>query len=178
MDFVKKAYQAYFGFKLGHQDKPFAPHSSRNKKRNSMLFGAPMVWRKGTDHITDCYFCMANLKDINRKNKHHVQYLDVPFPIKPVPHSPDLLFPKLNVTMESSSYSESSDMTDTAECGTYPARGGRPTGAFDPSRTKLPYARPEPFQGVGTVTGFSSSREMSTGTLNNILLVSGMNERI
>ena len=25
-DFVKKAYQAYFGVKLGDPDKPFAPH--------------------------------------------------------------------------------------------------------------------------------------------------------
>ena len=129
-DFVKKAYQAYFGVKLGDQDKPFAPHICcktcvenlqdwRNEKRKSMPFGVPMVWREGKDNVTDCYFCMTNLKGINRKNKHHVQYPDVPYVIKPVLHGPDLPVPEPNVTMESSSDSESSDMTDTAECGAY-----------------------------------------------------------
>ena len=37
----------------------------------------------------------------------------------PVPRGPDLPVPELNVTMESSSDSEPSDMTDTAECGAY-----------------------------------------------------------
>ncbi|XP_064117706.1 uncharacterized protein LOC135223132 [Macrobrachium nipponense] len=134
-NFVKKAYQAYFGVKLGDQDKPFAPHICcktcaenlrdwRNKKRKcmpfgvpmvwkSMPFGVPMVWREGKDHVTDSYFCMTNLKGINRKNKHNVQYPDVPSAIKPVPHGPDLLVPELNVTMEFSSDSEST------ECGAY-----------------------------------------------------------
>ena len=79
-DFVKKAYQTYFGVKLGDQDKPFAPHICcktylenlrdwRNKKRKSMPFGVPMAWKEGKDHVTDCYFCMKNLKSINSKNK-------------------------------------------------------------------------------------------------------------
>ena len=62
---------------------------------------------------------MTDLKVINRKNKHHVQYPDVSSAIKPVSHDPDLPVPQPNVTMESSSDSESSDMTDTAECGAY-----------------------------------------------------------
>ena len=78
-----------------------------------------MVWRERRDHVTDCYFCMKNLKGINRKNKHQVQYLDVPSAIKTVRHDPDLPVPEPNVTIESSSDSESSDMTDTAECGAY-----------------------------------------------------------
>ena len=84
-----------------------------------MPFGVPMVWREGKDHITGCYFCMTNLKGINRKNKHHVQYLNVPSAIKPVPRGPDLPVPEPNVTMESSSDSKSGDMTDTAEFGAY-----------------------------------------------------------
>ena len=129
-DFVKKPYQANFGVKLGDQDKSFTPHICckicveilrdwRNKKRKSMPFGVPMVWRVGKDHVTDCYFCMTNLKGINRKNKHHVQCPDVSSAIKPVCHHPDLPVPQPNVTMESSSDSESSDMTDTAERGAY-----------------------------------------------------------
>ena len=66
------------------------------------------------DHITHWYFCMINLKGINRKNKHHVQYPDVRYAIKLVPHDPDFTVPAPNVTMEFSSDSESSDMTDTS----------------------------------------------------------------
>ena len=66
------------------------------------------------DHITDCYFCMINLKGINRKNKHHVQYPDVRYPKRLVLHDPDFTVPGPNVTMESSSGSESSDMIDTS----------------------------------------------------------------
>ena len=87
-----------------------------------MPFGVPMVRREGKYHVTDCYFCRTNLKDINRKNKLHVQYSDIRPAIKPVPHGPDLPVPEPNVTVESSSDSET--------------RRRRPTGAFDPSRTQ------------------------------------------
>ena len=133
-DFVKKANQANFGDKLEDQDKLFAPHICcktcveilqdwKNKKRKSMPFGVPMVGREGKDHVTDCYFCMTNLKGINRKNKHHVQYRDVPSAIKPVSHGPDIPVPEPNVTMDSSSDSKSSNMTNTAECGAYRPEG-------------------------------------------------------
>ena len=84
----------------------------------SMPFVVPMVWREGKDHLTDCYLCTTNLKGINGNNKHHVQYLYVPSVIKPVLLA-QIPVPGPNVTMESSSDSESSDMTDTAECGAY-----------------------------------------------------------
>ena len=72
-DFVKKAYHAYFGIKLGDQNKTFAPHiccktcvdNLRNwstGKKECLPFGVPMVWREGKDHSTDCYFCMTNLQ--------------------------------------------------------------------------------------------------------------------
>ena len=58
------------------QHKPFAPHICcktcvqnlwdwRNKRKNSMLFGVPMVWREGKDQFTDCYFCMTNFLDLH-----------------------------------------------------------------------------------------------------------------
>ena len=70
--FVKKAYFAYFGVKVGDQDKNFAPHiccktcveSLRRwtkKEKKSLPFGIPMVWRNGDNHTTDCYFCMTEL---------------------------------------------------------------------------------------------------------------------
>ena len=72
-DLVKETYGDYFGVRLRHQDKPFAPHTCcetgvkhllhwRNKKREKMAFGKPIVWVEGKDHITDCYFCMTNLR--------------------------------------------------------------------------------------------------------------------
>ena len=71
-----------------------------------MAFGKSMVWRKMKDHIADCYFCMTNLKCINRKNKHHVQYLDVPSATKPGPDAYELPVANVNVTVESSAESE------------------------------------------------------------------------
>ena len=71
--FVKNACQAYFGLKLGDQDKAFAPHMCcktcvealrfwSKKKIKSLPFGIPMVLREGKVHVTDCYFCMTNLQ--------------------------------------------------------------------------------------------------------------------
>ena len=71
-----------------------------------MAVGKPIVWREMKDHITDCYFCMTNLKGINRKNKHHVQQSDVPSATKPVAHGTKLPVPNVNVTVESSDESE------------------------------------------------------------------------
>ncbi|XP_076031289.1 uncharacterized protein LOC143019501 isoform X3 [Oratosquilla oratoria] len=31
-------------------------------KMKSLPFGTPIVWREETDHVTDCYFGMTNLK--------------------------------------------------------------------------------------------------------------------
>ena len=83
-----------------------------------MAFGKPMVWREMKDHITDCYFCMTNLKGINRKNKHHVQYPDVPSATKPVPHGLELPVPNLRVTVESSAESEIVDGPVSSDYGT------------------------------------------------------------
>ncbi len=117
-DFVKKTYHAYFGFKIGHHLKPFAPQICcktcvenlrdwSNKKRKSMPFGTPMMWREGKDHTTDCYFCLTNLKGFNRKNKHHVKYPDVPSVTKPLPHSSNLPVPEPNVTIDTEPTSDS-----------------------------------------------------------------------
>ena len=48
-----------------------------------------MVLREGKDHITDCYFSIINLKGINHKNKHYVQYPDVPEPSGNMEYSSD-----------------------------------------------------------------------------------------
>ena len=119
---MKKTYRDYFVVKLGDRDKLFAPHlccktcvenlkDRRNGKRKSMSFAILMVWRKGKDHITDCYFCMINLKGIFCKNKHHVQYSEVPSAIRPISDGLHLPVPKPDGNMEYSSDSKYSEMT-------------------------------------------------------------------
>ena len=90
-----------------------------NGKRKSMPFAIPMFWRGGKDHIMDCYFCMINLKGINCKNKHHVQYPDILSAIRLIPYGPDLPVPEPDGNMEYSSDSEHSDMTVVAGDDTY-----------------------------------------------------------
>ena len=62
---------------------------------------------------------MINLKGINCKKKHHVQYSDVPSATKPIPHGPDLPVPEPDGNMEYSSDSKYSDITVVAEDDTY-----------------------------------------------------------
>ena len=76
-----------------------------------MPFAIPMVWRGGKDLITDCYFCMINLKGINCKNKCHFQYPNVPSAITPILHGPNLPVPEPDGNMEYSSDSEHCNMT-------------------------------------------------------------------
>ena len=104
-DFVKKAYCDYFGVKLGNQYKSFASlvccktcvenlREWKNGRSKSMLIVIPMVWNKEKYHITNTYFCILNLNEINRKNNHHVKYTDVPSAKRPTPHGPDLPVPE------------------------------------------------------------------------------------
>ena len=79
-----------------------------------MQFVISMGWKEWKYHITDCYLYMINLKEINRKNKHHIQYSDVPSAIRPIPHGPDLPVPDPDGNMEYNSDSEHSDMTFVA----------------------------------------------------------------
>ena len=56
----------------------------------------------------------TKLKRINCKNKHHVQYPDIPSAMKLVPHGSDLTVSEPDVTMESIFDPESGDINDTA----------------------------------------------------------------
>ena len=55
------------------------------------------------DHITNCYFCMINLKGINYKNKDLFQYSDVPSAIRLISHGLDFPVTELDGNMEYSS---------------------------------------------------------------------------
>ena len=75
-NFVHKVYRAYFGVKLGDQDKPWAPHVVCKScvehlrmwtkgKTKSFRFGVPTAWREQKNHFDDCYFCVVDLKGFN-----------------------------------------------------------------------------------------------------------------
>lgn len=103
--FVTKAYKAYFGIHLGDQSRPWAPHTVcsvcvedlRNwikRKKQSLHFGIPMVWREPQNHSTDCYFCTCNVKGFNAKNKKGIIYPNLPSAMRPVAHGPGIPIPK------------------------------------------------------------------------------------
>ena len=100
-----EAYAAYFGIQIGDQDKPWAPHYCcehckrtmegwfRGEKR-TMKFAIPRIWRKPTDHSTNCYFCMVDpSRRRSGKNAPPIQYPDIPSSIAPVKHCADLPIP-------------------------------------------------------------------------------------
>ena len=102
--FVKRCYHAYFGCKLGDQDKPWAPHIVCKScvenlrlwlkgKSKSLSFGVPMVWREPTNHGDDCYFCMTNMRGFSKKNKHKIVYPQCRSAILPAPHSEKIPVP-------------------------------------------------------------------------------------
>jgi hypothetical protein len=96
----------YFGWKVGDQDKKWAPHmccttcSSKvsawvNCKGRSLPFAGPMIWREPTNHTTECYSCMVPpIKKVWLKKKWTVSYPNIPSAIRLVPHGERLPIPK------------------------------------------------------------------------------------
>ena len=80
-----------------------------------MPFAIPMIWREPTNHATDCYFCMTNVKGMNKKNKNMIKYPDIPSAIRPVPHSDDLPIPIPPRQLAELSESESDDDSDSGD---------------------------------------------------------------
>jgi hypothetical protein len=87
--FVKTACFAYFGIKLGDQDKPWAPHTVcsvsvedlRNwteGKTKALRFGIQLAWHQPVNHVDDCYFCMCTLKGFNMIHKKGISYPILP----------------------------------------------------------------------------------------------------
>ena len=77
-DLVDNLYHAYFGMKLGDQDKSWAPHivcktsvehlrQWKNGQRNSFKFGVSMIWCEPQNHHDYCYFCAFDLVGANTK---------------------------------------------------------------------------------------------------------------
>ena len=55
-----------------------------------------MVWREPKEHLTDCYFCLANTKGIEKKNRQNFSYPSTPSAIRPVLHSDEFPPPVFN----------------------------------------------------------------------------------
>ena len=96
-DFIKRAYEAYFGMKLGDQDKSWEPnkvckHYTETlrfwtlRKVSSMRFGVPMVWCEPKNHHDDCYFCMVDMIGWNQRKKKNCYYSDIESARRPIPH--------------------------------------------------------------------------------------------
>ena len=142
--FVKSVYYAYFGVKLGDQDKPWAPHkvcrgcvSSLRQwsigKRKSLPFGVPMVWREPNGHGKECYFCSCVVAGFNSKNKHKIQYPNLPSAIRPVPLGrgiPIPLPPRYLETVEDFVGEESLSDSQMSECSEYEYEGDQKPKLF------------------------------------------------
>ncbi len=104
-DYVRQLYLAYFGMKLGDQDKSWAPHKVYVQclhdlslwlkgKKTALRFGIPMTWSETKNHSDDCYFCSCHVRGYNRKNQKLISYPDnIPSAIRPVPHGLDVPVP-------------------------------------------------------------------------------------
>jgi hypothetical protein len=99
-----KIYRLYFGCPLGDQDKSWAPHiictscsnglrDWLNRRKSSMPFAVPMVWREPANHHDDCYFCLVNTCGFTSKTKHKIVYPNLPSALRPVPHDESLPVP-------------------------------------------------------------------------------------
>ena len=85
-----EAYEAYFGMKMGDQDKSWAPHfccgSCRSTlegwmrgSRKCMPFAIPRIWREPTNHHDDCYFCMVDISKYKKtKDRKKIVYPSIP----------------------------------------------------------------------------------------------------
>ncbi|ESO01734.1 hypothetical protein HELRODRAFT_174719 [Helobdella robusta] len=124
--FIKRAYHAYFGIKLGDQDKDWAPHMVckactvylrqwTKGKKTCLKFGIPMVWREQRNHDTDCYFCSIDLTGINRKNRSSLEYPDLQSARRPVAHCDDIPVPVFHKLQDISDDESSSDEDQETE---------------------------------------------------------------
>jgi hypothetical protein len=53
-----------------------------------------VCWRKATDHLSDCHFCLTSITGVTAKSKHTVQYPNLPSAMRPVPRPAELPVPK------------------------------------------------------------------------------------
>ena len=103
-DFIKRAYEAYFGMKLGDQNKSWAPykvckhctemlHLWTQDKVSLMQFGVSMVWPEPKNYHNYCYFCMVDMSGRNQQKKKDWYYPDIESAQRPIPHCTEVPVP-------------------------------------------------------------------------------------
>ena len=83
-----------------------------------MSFGVPMVWREPKGHGNNCYFCSSNVSGFNMKNKHNIQYPNLPSAIRPILHQPDVPVPTPPPVLIGVEDSTTSSDLSSSECQT------------------------------------------------------------
>ena len=61
-----------------------------NGTKKSMSYAVPMIWRKHTNHVTDCYFCQTNLTGYSIRTRQNIRFPNVKSVTKPVPHTKNM----------------------------------------------------------------------------------------
>ena len=83
-DVDKGPYLAYFGVKIGYQDKAWAPYivcktcTEYLRQWNKEKRRSPIIWREAINHFDDCYFCLTKIIGINKNNRRNWTYPDLP----------------------------------------------------------------------------------------------------
>ena len=126
-DFTRRAYEAYFGMKLGDQDKYWAPHEvckhctetlrfwTQGKVSSMLRFGVPMVWREPKNDHDDCYFCMVNMSGSNQQ-KNNWYYPDMESARRSISHCTEVpVFTSLPDLTAHKMLLEAMDDTDSSD---------------------------------------------------------------
>ena len=152
-DSVDNLYHAYFGMKLGNQDRSCAPHilckacvehlrQWKNDKCYLLKSSLPMIWREPQNHHDDRYFCAFDLVGLNKRTKKSTKftYPSLKSAIRPVAHSDDLPIPVFKESVLSDiepfkHYDETSDSSDINQDDNFFAISNQPQ-LFDQKELK------------------------------------------
>ena len=72
-----------------------------------------MVWREPNGHGKECCFCSSVVDGYHVKNKHKIQYPNLPCAVRPIPHGPGVPIPLLSRVLEAA-WSDS-QLTESSE---------------------------------------------------------------
>ena len=116
---MRKAYELYFGCKVGDQYKFWASKICccscartltgwLKGTHTWMPFDVPMVWRHFRSHLADCCCSITNVAGFSVQSKHKIEYPNIPSALRPVPHdgSVPMLEPPEEYTLDSEPDSE------------------------------------------------------------------------